>query len=343
MGRPLTAVGCNIFAGGFTLGVEKEFKVLAHLEHDAYGVATFRLNRPTVPVLHGPERWGELDLGGGELDLIYANPPCAIVSVCGRSLTGGAGSWRTDPRTQRHRDIVDLALRLRPRILAVESVVQLYTKAPELIEEHATRLGAAGYGVSHLLVDNAWHGVPQRRRRYYTLAHRVPLGFERLNWAPPSTVGEILRGVPKPGGIQGYSRAVARAMAVTRPGGNLRKAAEKRGWPTPAFLWHRLHPDELGRPIISKMIHPSENRPLGFNEALAMMGYPDNFKTSLNPGTQAALDEITRAVMPPMAAWLARQLAVSLRGHGGPYELPAASRGSVLDLRVPPGRLEVVT
>ena len=42
----MKAIGSHIFAGGFTLGVEKHFDVLAHFEGDgAYGADTFALNR----------------------------------------------------------------------------------------------------------------------------------------------------------------------------------------------------------------------------------------------------------------------------------------------------------
>ena len=43
--RALYAVGANIFAGGFTLGVARYFTVLAHLEHaDRYGATVAQSN-----------------------------------------------------------------------------------------------------------------------------------------------------------------------------------------------------------------------------------------------------------------------------------------------------------
>lgn len=332
----LTAVGCNIYAGGFSLGVETQFRVLAHLEHDAYGVSTFRLNRPYIPVFHGKERWPSFE----HVDLLYANPPCAIVSQCGRSL-GDPESWRIDPRTQRHRDIVDLAVALRPRVLVVESVTQLLTRARPLIDEEAATLAGAGYTVSHLLVDTAWHGVPQRRRRYFMLAHREPLALERLNYAPPDTVGEVLATVPDPGWVPPVNPAYAALAAATAPGHKLVEAWDRanpgatshRG--RPGFLTQRLGADRPMNVFYGghHLWHPSEPRPIGLNEAVALCGFPADYQFTA-PGP--AFSELARGVMPAMAAWLARQVATSLRGGAGGEALPADGQQRTVDLRRAP-------
>ena len=82
-----------IFAGNFTVGVSKHFRVVAHLEGDNYANKTFALNFPRVPVHWPKESWPDLSP-----DLIYANPPCAPWSIVGRSLIVGNDGWRTDPR-----------------------------------------------------------------------------------------------------------------------------------------------------------------------------------------------------------------------------------------------------
>jgi len=45
-----TALGCQIYAGGFTLGVRRYFRVLAHLELNNYGVSTVARNLPRLPI-----------------------------------------------------------------------------------------------------------------------------------------------------------------------------------------------------------------------------------------------------------------------------------------------------
>lgn len=321
MARELTAVGCNIFAGGFTIGVEKHFNVLAHFEHDDYGVRTFRLNRPHIPVFYPPSRWPR-DRLAGEVDFLYANPPCAIVSVCGRCLREGSDGWRTDPRTNRIRDIVKLTTEIRPKVMAMESVVQLYTRARELVAEQSAMLAEAGYAVTHLLVNTGWHGTPQVRKRYFLMAHSVPLTFERLNYAPPDTAGEVLASVPAPGWLPPVNPEHANIWADVRPGRGLREVWERRH---PPETWKRSGAGVRGRPRMTEyridpwkpmgvfygdfFWHPHEPRRLGLEEAKTLCGFPSDWQFGA-PGP--AFSEMARGVMPGMAGWLARQVANSI-------------------------------
>ena len=341
---PLTAVGVDIFAGGFTLGVERHFRVLAHLEHNDYGVKTFKLNRPHVPVFHGKSEWPRERYR--DVDFMYANPPCAIVSVCGASVRNGPGSWRSDPRTQCIRDVVDLACEVRPRVLALESVTQLRTRAGELVNEQVAKLLAAGYSVTHLLVNTGWHGSPNCRKRYFLTAHRVPLSFERLNYAPPDTVERTLGRVAAPGWLPRVNPEHARLWHRVPPGRGLREAWEKEHPPEtwvntgsgvqgrPRFTEYRLQADApMGVFYGDFYWHPTEPRRVGLEEAKALCGFPEDFQFH-RPGP--AYSEMARGVMPAMADWLARQVAASLRGrHAGPA-LAAGGHVHVHDIRKEP-------
>ncbi len=75
------AVGAYIFAGGFTLGIQKNFEVTTHLEDNpGYGWPTAKHNLG-VDVFKGPEEWqiavdrGLLGSEDDPLDLLYVNPP----------------------------------------------------------------------------------------------------------------------------------------------------------------------------------------------------------------------------------------------------------------------------
>lgn len=342
----LKAVGVDIFAGGFTLGVERHFDVLCHLEHGPYGVGTFRLNRPHVPVHHPPSSWPLSELAG-RVDFMYANPPCAIVSVAGAGIRHGhADNWRRDPRTQCIRDVIDAAVVVRPRALALESVTRLYTHAGELVNEQVAKLLSAGYGVTHLLVNVSWHGAHQQRKRYFLLAHLTPLSFERLNYAPPDTLDEVLSEVGDPGWSAPVKPAVAALAARCRPGEGLREVWERDNPPDtwvegpngvvgrPRMMEFRLPGDRVAGVFFGDFHwHPRENRRLGLNEAKALCGFPADYQFSHPPG---AFSEMARGVMPPMAGWLARQVARSLDGEHAGTVLPGAGHVNVHDIRRPP-------
>lgn len=344
----LRAVGVDIFAGGFTLGVERHFDVLAHLEHGPYGVATFKLNRPYVPVHYPPARWPLSSLAGG-VDLMYCNPPCAIVSVAGRSLKNGRDSWRTDPRTSCIRDCVTAALRVRPRVLAIESVTQLYTVARELVNEQVARLLEVGYGVTHLLVNGAYLGASQLRKRYFLVAHLGDLRFERLNYAPPDTLDEVLARVADPGYVPPVKAAVLDVASRMKPGEGLRWVWEREN---PPETWTRAGFGVVGRPRMMEFRlegdrppgvfygdffwHPRENRRLGLEEAKALCGFPADYRFAV---PAAAFSELARGVMPPVGDWLARQVAASLTGAGGGDLKRGAGHVNVHDIRKPPQEL----
>lgn len=342
----MNAVGVDIFAGGFTLGVERYFRVLAHLEHGPYGVGTFRLNRPHVPVFHPPSSWPLSSLAG-RVDFMFCNPPCAIVSIAGAGMRHGhADNWRRDPRTDCIRDAVDVAVRVRPRTFALESVTRLYTHASELVHEQVAKLLAVGYGVTHLLINAGWHGAPQTRRRYFLLGHLEPLAFERLNYAPPDTVDEVLGTVEDPGWIPPARPEVSRLAARLQPGEGLRGLWERENPPEthvrgpngvvgrPRMMEGRMRGDRPAGVFFGDFYwHPREARRLGLNEAKALCGFPADYQFA-RPA--AAFSEMARGVMPPVADWLARQVKRSLEGDYPSPPYPAGSRVHVHDIRRPP-------
>src|SRR5687768_13498272 len=115
----LKAVGCTIYAGGFTVGVKRHFDVLCHLEGDKYGVATARANFPTMPIHVGKENWPLEQLRRAKPDFVFGNPPCAPWSVAGKK----GDHWKTDPRLETTRGHFGLVEVLRPKVWAWESVL----------------------------------------------------------------------------------------------------------------------------------------------------------------------------------------------------------------------------
>lgn len=342
--RPLTAVGAYIFAGGFTLGIEKSFDVLAHLEHGTYGVETFKLNRPHIPVWTDHAEWP--DAFDAPIDLVYCNPPCALFSAAGASIMKGKGnakdSWRTDPRVACWDHCFSLLERYEPQVLLIESVPLALSRGRELLDSYAARAMEMGYAVTHLLEDARWHGAPQKRPRYIFAAHRMALDLERHNFAPPPTVMETIGHLRNPGYHYPLQERWMPTVKVLKQGEGLRGAWERVNPPEtwvrgpngvkgrPRFCEHRLRADApMGAYIGDFFIHPTQDRRIGLNEAKALCGFPAEFKFS---NDKAAFSELARGVLPPVGAWLGRSAAAAIR-RGAPIQ----SRVGVLDLRTPEG------
>ena len=347
----ITALGADIFAGLFTVGVRKAgFAVLAHLEHGNYGAKTCALNFPDLSVRVGRNTWNERDFRG-KVDLMFCNPPCAAWSVLRRG-----GSWRQQSdRLQYIRDIVNAGIVVRPKAWCWESVVPAWKQGRSFVIEQAKRWLDAGWHTTVLLQDNQYLGVPQRRPRMFLIAHRHPLVWPRFT--KPRTVQDVLtqcgasrdRGVPTPRVLSPLERALWRESAKFR--GRLRQAYESM---SPTDIERLLvkggsRPGVTGRPLNAqrrlildkpapvmlggsdKRYHPTEPRFVTWDECLAFVGLPRTWKTACGDNYAAATYELSRAVMPGVGEWIGRAVR---DGFDRPL-LPRRPQCRVVDLRNP--------
>jgi len=350
--KKLTAVGCHIFAGGFTVGVQRAgFDVLCHLENTDYGVSTARANWPELPIHVGEENWPLMKLAD-RVDFVYCNPPCAPWSMMGPRTTRGSDAWRSDPRLSWWRQAVGLLATVRPKVWACESVTQIYSSGREFVDEMTSTALTHGYSVTHLLLDARWAGIPQSRKRFFLLCHRSPrmLGLT-FDWQEV-TVREALSRVADPGYFRPFRPDLKKALQATPVGGRLTTAWEQvnpgfenrrnsrghvRG--RPSFQDCRLPLDGVtGAYVGDKVYHPTEHRLLGINEAKAVCGYPPDFQLAGRQGPELG-SLLARAVMPPVGRWLAS--AVSKTIHLG--DLGGGQTVTLVDLRRPPGETRDLT
>lgn len=343
-GMKPTALGANIFAGGFSLGVSKHFKLLGHLEHDdGYGSDTSRRNLK-IPIYIGLDQWP--DKLPQKLDWLYANPPCAIWSVAsGR----GGDNWRNDPRLQRIRDIFALVDRYKPTVWCWESVCQAFSKGREFVEEIADMAKKRGYSATYLLVDAAYLGTPQHRKRFFLVLHKVAFDWKAPDFSHVVTAGEALRGVkPDMELITKLSNHVeGKILKHTKPGELLSRVYDRiikkpkigsRGQKLgrPSFLKRRLDPALPSTTVIGNaMFHPKQNRFLAVNETAALCGFPQSWQWPKSDGYNL----IARGVMPPVGEWLARHVAAAIR-KGKKLTVPCRT---LVDFRQAPGLIRDVS
>lgn len=354
--RQFTALGVHIFAGGFTVGVKAVgFKVLGHLEDTKYGVNTARANWPDLDVRVGRENWREDDFAG-KVDFLYSNPPCAIFSVCGVSTTRGRDAWRTDSRLGCWHRAFEVFAAVRPRVFALESVCQAYTKGREVMDQFTRDALSLGYSVQHVLEDAQWMGVPQSRKRFFFVAHDPRLSLEfMVNFdVKPTTVSEAFAGVDqRPARWRKKRRfddMYAKCMKIMKGGDRLKDAYDlvfpdpeknRRGQAVgrPGFMVHRLRSDvPMGVFVGDICIHPTQHRLLNDAEMRAICTYPQDFVLAGSPDGWGS--QLARAVMPNVGRWLATAVKESLlsddqNDHG--------LRVVMTDLRKHPGHVQNVT
>ncbi len=321
MARPLTALGGNIFAGLFTVGVKRAgYRVLGHLEHGPYGVATAKLNHPELAdrVWTRPSAWPDPSTFG-RVNLMFCNPPCAAWSSARASKKG---SWEDHVERLAIIDhLTTYGIALKPDAWVWESVTNAWRHGRGFIDRIAEAWLDAGYSVTVLKQNNMYLGVPQNRPRVLVTAHRHPLVLPPLT-DPPDAAAVLKRVKPKkddffPGHTaEGWQNLWHRAEGH----GNMRRVWQamdtqqlKGVSRTPSFLVRRIA-KEGPAPVMldyEKLWHPTEPRCLTWREALALCGLPETWVPER--WTKAAFSDLSRAVMPPVGEWLARAVADGLR------------------------------
>jgi site-specific DNA-cytosine methylase len=266
------------------------FNILAHLEHGNFGVETFRLNFPDVPVATDFSMWNAEQFKG-KADVVYGNPPCAAFSPVGRSMKRGSQNWRTDERMEFSRQMNTLMQAVEPTIWVHESVPEILTRGWDYSMEVARQAVDLGYSVTFFRHDAKLFGMPMQRRRIFTIAHKVELEFHD----PPcirNDAGMVLDGadLDKPHGKY-FPLAEDRLSYV-------RMIREGRARDM-VDAFNQLHPgQERGRPRIFEtivqpdipcgsisgqgafLVHPWDDRYLSPYEVAEMAGYPPTYRWS---------------------------------------------------------------
>jgi len=339
--RP-TALGVHIFAGGFTLGVRRAgFDVLAQFESSQYGVASTRANHPGLRVETDAATWPSREYAG-RVDFVYGNPPCAPFSGAGISTQKKgimADWWRQDPRVNCIHQAFGVLEVVQPKVWAWESVQLAFKRGRELVDELTAVARGYGYAASYVLLNAAHLGVPQIRRRFFCVFHKIDIPWDypepgnrpertvRDAWAPILT-GQVVDPSPPPPLPTSDPEHLA-LLASTPPGGSLRRAWETAHPPAtwtlnahghvkgrPRFLDVRLDFDKPSPTLTggATKFHPTEMRYITLLEQQLLCGYPPDYQF-IGPNLGNRYAQTAQAVMPPVGAWLARNVLAGLAAN----------------------------
>jgi len=317
-----TAIGCHVYAGGHTLGARQAgFDAPVHLEEWPFGVETSQKNLGVEVRVAAGAAGGDVSAWRAEefegcVDWLYCNPPCAAWSTLGIGAKARGEASHYVRCIERCFGLVPV---VKPTVFSWECVTGAATHGAAFVDRMVADVHALGYDTHGVVLDAADCGLPSHRKRFFFVASKVLLAFEkpavprvtaREAWAAMAAAGydagpgrtsgnevKLLETMPK-----GFGRVRDHAKAV---GSHLRPFGSRR----------RLGMDLVAPTIAggADYYHPEEPRYLTVREQQVLAGYPPDYEFVGSLYQKYA--QIGKAVTPPAARWLGLQVARGLAAN----------------------------
>lgn len=222
-------------------------------------------------------------------DIVIAGPPCQGFSTLGRR----------DPKDERNRlcmVVPKWAKTCGAQVAVVENV------PPFLDSTHWRRMRNAfvrdGFEVTTWCLDAAEFGVPQRRRRSFTIASKVGLPAPPKPLKRTANAGEAFRPIPKRDPMHIWPEASELMMARMHAlplGGDRRDLLERAPHLCPPSweqlgcqatdVWGRIDPQspantircDFQNPSKGRYVHPNMNRMISLREGARLQQIPNDW------------------------------------------------------------------
>jgi len=315
----LTAIDMFSGAGLLSAGFRRaRFELLQAVELDREAVDTYRLNIGEIVVLGSVREHQPVGL----CDVIVAGPPCQGFSTLGRRDP-------TDERNELSLEVPRWAQVANAKVVVVENVPPFLQSAQW--KRLATALEALSYSVETWELDALDFGVPQRRRRAFTVASRVGEIGPPEPTTPGVTVAEALADIDPGDPLHRWptpSREALERMKVIPAKGDKRdiiRLAPELCPPSWARMgcqatdvWGRMDPDApantlrctFQNPSKGRYLHPTEHRTLSLREGARLQGIPDSWQMVHRHYPIAR--QIGNGVPVPLAEAVGRRVAEAL-------------------------------
>lgn len=339
---PLTFVDLFCGCGGLSLGFKHAgFRPVYGVDMSEPATQTYALNI-------GAEVWcgriedftvaleqGTIDLP--EVSVVVGGPPCQGFSPLGKMSAGRARQRTHDRMNELWRYFVRVVELLRPQVLVTENVPQFINS--DEFEDYSGAVARLGYIVQAAVLRAEEFGVPQKRRRAFTIGSRSASPAMPLPTGETISVRDAIGHLPpEPDGHNWHIGRNPTKTSLERyrcipPGGNRFDLMRKRPDITPRCwlnkptgttdVFGRLEWDGLACTIRTEFykpekgcyLHPQEDRPITHREAACLQSFPDDFDF-VGSKVQVAR-QIGEAVPPKLAYEVAQAVLRSLMAIDG--------------------------
>ena len=321
----------ELFAGigGMGLGLEQAgMQILTGYEYWDAAVDVWEHNAktPAFQLDLGNVAAAALHISAASPDLIAGGPPCQDFSEAGKGILG-----KNAAMTQAYAMIIAV---VRPQWFIFENT----RRAPLSLNYRQARSiwKRAGYGLTEILLDASYYGVPQTRKRFFTIGRlgEIDQFLESALLAAASTKQTVVQSILDPGRFPDDAEMIARTGYFVRPytGG---KGVHRLDRPAPTVIR-----STTGKPNKAYRDNPHPTDHIRFevawqlksHQAMRIQGFPADFEIigprRLAKGKDSYSDRdtmqmIANAVPPP----LAKAIGEVILHRAGGYSIPALHSG----------------
>ncbi len=254
-----------------------------------------------------------------DLDVLDGSPPCSSFSMAGARERdwGKDKKFREGQATQVLDDLffdfIDLADRLKPKVVVAENVKGLIIgNARGYVREIFQRFFKAGYDCQLFLLNASRMGVPQSRERTFFIARRMDLGMPKIVLdfnEPVITVRDALEGLAEDGTGRKLSENETGLWKRTIPGTSFSKAAGGTH-----FSMVRLSNNRPAATMTATcgLRHPDKPRLISFSEAIRLQTFPEDYDFGGQDARYVCGMSVPPLMMSRVASEVYRQLLAPL-------------------------------
>lgn len=214
---------------------------------------------------------------------------------------------------------------MEPDVWACESVRGIYQRGREFLDGFVMAARRQGYAATHLLTNALEHGVPQHRKRYLLVLHRVELDWKPTGITKDAVVADMWKGK-----FNEANKRVQSSMFLTPKVIRAMKPGQRAN-----DVWDRYNPNPVridgktkGRPscfikrldlndqspVIAgrgEFVHPTEHRFLSVEEQARLCGFPWGYEFTGPVNVQ--FQQIGKGVCPCVGEYVAKIAAHGIK------------------------------
>lgn len=178
-----TAIDLFAGAGGLSLGFEKSgYEVIFALENDKHCVQTYKKNRRNKKVkliiediakVNFKKILKDSNVKKGTVDIVMGGPPCQGFSISNMRTRNSS-----NPQNKLFIHFLRAVKEIKPKWVLFENVAGIATfEKGKVTKKIQNKLKQLGYTSSWQILDAAYYGVPQHRRRLFLVGNRLGIKF----------------------------------------------------------------------------------------------------------------------------------------------------------------------